>query len=397
MKYCHALLIFSLSVLLQGCGGGGGGGGSATGGNASGTPLGVAGSSYENNLSAVAAGFYGLSSVSTILGGSLEVTPQALAFADFFQEGTLSAVVAAHPAGGGANSLYFLKKNGTAWTDASSTFSGLNRQVCTSVKQLLVADLNKDSKPDIYVVCGGSAIGPQYYFLSNPSSLGYTRYESSFALNAESASIADMDGDANQTADLVTTDNGTVKVFLAQIVSGSLSFSQDNARLTNTSPVPSGVQSVTLVPKSQSDGSTKYDLVLGGSGSNGTSALWLKNTGGYFGTVGRSFLLPNLGSDVTFPFAELRGYIESNGLSYIYAMDHAKSLVKLYAYTTPAASLTGASGSAPALAHLQEFSSSSTLPTAGWPSQLAKVGNSFYPLDAACEVTGRCSAMFTLP
>lgn len=125
--------------------------------------------------------------------------------------------------------------------------------------------------------------------------------------------------------------------------------------------------------------------------------MWLKNTGGYFGAVGRSFLLPNLGSDLTYPYAELRGYIESNGLSYIYAMDHAKSLVRLYSYTTPAATLTGASGSAPALAHLQEFSSSSTLPTAGWPSQLAKVGNSFYPLDAACEVTGRCNAMFTLP
>jgi hypothetical protein len=395
MKYCHALLIFSLSVLLQGCGGGGGG--SGTGGNASSSPLGVAGSSYENNLAAVAAGFYSLSGVSTLLGGSLDVTPQALAFADFFQEGTFSAVVAARPAGGGANSLYFLKKNGSSWTDATLTFSGLNRQVCTSVKQLLVADLNKDSKPDIYVVCGGGASGPQYYFLSDPSSLGYTRYTSSFNLNAESASIADVDGDANRTPDVVTTDNGTVTVLLSQVVSNALSFTLDNSRLTNLSPIPSGVQAVNLVPRSQSDGTTKYDLIVGGSGSNGTSAVWLKNTGGYFGSVGRSFLLPNLGSDLTYPYAELRGYIESNGLSYIYAMDHAKSLVKLYSYTTPAITLTGTSNTAPALASLQEFSSSSTLPTAGWPSQLAKVGNSFYPLDAACEVTGRCNVMFTLP
>ncbi|MFM7011633.1 MAG: hypothetical protein ACKO0Z_20275 [Betaproteobacteria bacterium] len=340
-----------------------------------------------------------MSNLSTVLGG-LEVVPHALVFADFFQEGSFSAAVVAHSSGSSSNSLYFLKKSGTSWTDATNTFSGLNRQVCASVKQLLVADLNKDAKPDIYVVCGGNSPSPQYYFLSHPSNLSYTQYTTSFNVMAESASIADVDGGVNRTSDVITTDNGAVTVFLGQIdSSGVLTFTQDDARITNQSPVPNIVQAVTLVPRSQSDSTTRYDLVLGGSGSNGSSAVWLKNSGGYFGAVGRSFVLPNLGSDGAYPYAELRGYIESNGLSYIYAMDHAKSLVRLYSYITPAPTLTdpSPSNSAPSLAYSQAYNTTSNLPSAGWPYQLVKVGKNFFPLDAACEVTGRCNAMFSLP
>lgn len=395
MKYFFSVWILCLALCLQGCGGGGGAG--AAGGSSSSSALSLSASSYENNLAAASAGFYSLSNVSTILGGSVNVLPHALTFADFFQDGSYSAAVVAQPTGGGSNSLYFLKKTGATWTDATATFSGLNRQVCAAVKQLLVADFNKDSKPDVYVVCGGGSSGPQYYFLSDPTSLSYTRYTTSINLNAESASIADVDGDASRIMDIVTTDSGSVTVLRGQLVSGALSFVQDNARVTTDSPVPNGIQTVVLIPRTQADATVKYDLVMGGSGSNGTSAVWLKNSGGYFGAVGRSFLLPTLGADGTYPHAELRDYMESGGQSFLYVMDHANALVKLYAFSAPTISLTGPTTSASPLAHTQQYDTSSVQPTAGWPSKLVKLGTSFYPLDAGCEVSGRCAAMFSLP
>jgi len=167
--------------------------------------------------------------------GEQGLNPRAMAFADFTQDGSYSAIVVstinsptAFPPGftpPGANNapakLYFLQKDATGtWKDITSTLLKdlATRYVCINPSFIEVADINNDGKPDALISCTGIDftpgipvqdltpywLAPQFVVLSQPVGTYKVVQIPGLNIYAHESALADIDGDGN--VDIVTVD-----------------------------------------------------------------------------------------------------------------------------------------------------------------------------------------------
>jgi hypothetical protein len=166
----------------------------------------------------------------------------AVAFADFFQDGSLGMVTHSleydyrdiNTATEWGQVRFYRRENG-AWADRSSLLLA-DSAGCLHARKAVVADFNRDGQPDIFFACHGFDAAPfpgeqPLLLLSQPdgryagSKLPYTGYY-------HGASAADIDGDG--FPDLLVTDNMVQRTPHFLINNGDGSFRQDLTRLPDT-------------------------------------------------------------------------------------------------------------------------------------------------------------------
>ena len=338
MKKILSGLIFSVALVLMGCGGGGGGGSSQP---TKPTPLAVAASSYANKNDVL----LDLPQLLTIASNGGSSSAESVTFGDFFQDGTLSAfVVVGQPNSNGT--AYFLSKNANGiWEDKTSSnmISDADRSVCPTVSQSITADFNKDGKPDIYVSCrgvGGTGAVPQVLYLSRSGSVSYRKTTTSFNLFSWGVAAADIDGDANHTIDIVTSNwdagsYGFAHVLIGAVDSnGNFTLTQDNTKIPHGvgSDIPTKVTSVHLIPVA----GALPDLVLGGEASNGNPVLWMKNGGnGTFSSTGPQMFVRFDAVTVGGTRGELHDLVKSGASLYALMKDTSMLNMALVKYNYP--------------------------------------------------------------
>lgn len=133
-----------------------------------------------------------------------ELADLPAAAADFLRNGHLSwwAVQPAREAGA-ARLLLLERDAGGRWIDLSPRLlaGADDARVCARPRQLLVADFNRDERPDLYVVCDGE---PHLAWLSRADGR-YVRVDTGYAGWAGAAEAADVDGDG--CVDIIATDD----------------------------------------------------------------------------------------------------------------------------------------------------------------------------------------------
>ena len=390
-------ILWGLLVLLNACGGGGSGGGAGSPGSASVvTPKTVLPSSFENkSIPALPTELTQLPNLRLItsLGLSVDSIPSSLAVSDFQRNGTYSAFVIASD--GSSALAYFIGYSSSSWTDLSGDLfhSVADRATCAKPQQSLIADLNRDGRPDVYVVCAGVMSGgslqpqAQYVYMSQADGTYRKTTTATLApsvlLHASSAAIADID--KNGCLDVVTTDNGSLKIMMGTCSAGSYSL---NAPADNTGRVPSSavatlpanIQSTFLIPRGTAP--SRYDLLVGGDGSSqGTPIRWYLNHDGYFDT---NDVLEVRAYALAFGDSTNRyDYLESDSYGYIYISNvplgvTAQSFVKLVRIPLP-----NVSSDVSSLSYLVPAAGE---PLTNWPSAMRLHNNTLRVVDAGCTL-----------
>jgi hypothetical protein len=285
MKAFPALVLGVSVVLISACGGGGGSASPATPPVVA-TPIPVQPSSYENKMAAAAAlGPQPLPS---------EVTQgNAVAFGDFFQDGTYSMVTATCAdtncgGPGGNGTIHFYKLISGQWVDHTSDILSDNTG-CDHPRKAIVADFNGSGKPGVFFACHGVDAPPypgeQPHILLPQANGQYTNVTLPFTGYFHSASAADFNG--NGYADIVVTDNIVHGFPYFLVNNGDGTFHQDFTRLPSVQaygldgsqpdlsvPAVTGAQIFTaeLIDFSNTG---KYDLFLGGTAPDGNYGNWI--------------------------------------------------------------------------------------------------------------------------
>lgn len=205
-KLLNFIALVLSTTLLVACGGGGGGSGSggATGNNDI-HPIAVKRTSYLN--------FKNNGQGKT----NLPTYTHAMAYGDFFQNGTISLMTSPVTANSSnpadinkIGKIYFYKKINGAWIDKTSEILKDNSG-CVWPRKAVSADFNGDSKPDIFLACTGFDADPfagekQVLLLSQPDGK-YKRILLNITCYCHGASAADFSGTGY--ADLVITDTSS--------------------------------------------------------------------------------------------------------------------------------------------------------------------------------------------
>jgi hypothetical protein len=272
MKNKLSVLLLACTAALMGCGGGGG----ASSTLALPSPKLVELTSYGNKHDIVLD-----DPQVTALTGS---DGKTVSFGDFFQEGAYSAFVAVDV--GGTKEARFLKKNGSAWTDQTTSLmpNTSTRGVCSGLAQAFTADFNGDGKPDVFLACGMSSASDQQLLMSQSGSTSYARQTvidsagQSIQLQGWGAAAADLDGDGD--IDIVLAHNNEVVALENKLQSGGYwvlrSAGHSNAwiDLTTRLDFPTLPRKVFLIPHANA----LPDLVVGGDGAVGNITLaWMQS------------------------------------------------------------------------------------------------------------------------
>ncbi len=166
----------------------------------------------------------------TLESGEQNLSQRAVAFADFLQEGSFSAITAStfyRNAFPGSNpskwpdtaaKLYLLRKDSSGkWTDVTSQLikTPSERYICVTPGFIEIGDLNKDGRPDAVISCTGPDFTINGVF--DDSSLQYavlSQADGSYrvvtlavpSIYAHQVALADIDGDGN--LDILSVDTG---------------------------------------------------------------------------------------------------------------------------------------------------------------------------------------------
>lgn len=239
-------------------------------------PIAVKRSSYENKLLAGAMlGPIEKPWPAVKLVASEEITA-GIALADFFQDGTLSAVAFSgtfnNPAGPAtlAGRAYFFRRESGKWVDRTGLL--LKDQTgCISPRKALVADFNGDGRPDVFASCtgyddlvDGKLPGEAPRLLQSQPDGTYRNVPFGFSCYCHSAAAVDMSGDGH--ADLVVQDNALEGiVYFRNNRDGT--FTMDRTRVPGHEPGHGGnrAKSIWTVEVMDVWGTGRYDLFLGGA------------------------------------------------------------------------------------------------------------------------------------
>jgi len=249
-------------------------------------PMPVLASSYQNKIAAATAI------------GPQPPTPQygdAIAYGDFFQDGTESMVVNTlvynvndPSTATDYGSIYFYKKVNGVWVDHTSDILS-NTVGCLHPRKAIVADFNGDGKPDVFFACHGFDAAPfsgeqPHMLLSQPDGT-YKNVMLPFTGYFHGASAADFNG--NGYDDILVADPNVVGTpyFLVNNKDGT--FSQNFTRLPLVVPeTPAGATQTTNCASCSSPqiysvelidikGIGKYDALLGGTAPNNMYGNWV--------------------------------------------------------------------------------------------------------------------------
>jgi len=219
-------------------------------------------SSYENRMAAIQA-----------IGPQLPpLTGDALAYADFFQDGTYSYVIHSleynNQDPSTANKfghIYFYRKINGAWVESTKTLLADNTG-CLHPRKAVVADFNGDGKPDIFFACHGFDASPypgeqQHILLSQPDG-SYQNITTAFSCFCHGASAGDLNNDGYP--DVVVADQMVAQTPYVLINNGNGTFAQDFNRL----PADLKNRQIYSVELIDFDNTGKLDLWLGGNEPN---------------------------------------------------------------------------------------------------------------------------------
>lgn len=194
----------------------------------------------------------------------------AFALADFFQDGTQSLVlhtleynVADPSTYGNYGHIHFYKKNTlNAWVDQTSVLLA-NAVGCVHPRKAVVADFNRDGKPDVYFACHGVDASPfpgerPHVLMSQPDG-SYANLTLPIACYCHSASAADINADG--FADVLVTDTTVANKPFFLVNDGHGGFTADYDRL------PKALSNKQIYTAELIDfaGSGRYDVFLGGN------------------------------------------------------------------------------------------------------------------------------------
>lgn len=182
--------------------------------------------------------------------GEFGTNLRSLAFADFLQNGTHSAVIAStmyKGIEGNVNrqpdspaKLYFIQKSSDGtWRDISDSLftSSVNRYTCASPGYIEVADFNNDGKPDAVMSCSGPdfMVNGIYPNPSTPQVTLLSRSDGKYdisslgtSLSSHQLATADFNNDGN--VDVISTDGYNYNTPVIFWGKGDGTFIFDNAR-----------------------------------------------------------------------------------------------------------------------------------------------------------------------
>ncbi len=273
---------------------------------------------------------------------AMPVYAQAIAFADFEQNGSLSLVLGTFaPNAPGYNravtagkiKMYNRNSDSSPWVDITAKMLD-NDTGCITARKAIVADFNGDRKPDVFFAChgidifpppAGIGIGEHPRFLMSQPDGTYKNVDAGINCFCHGAAAADFDG--NGFADVVSTDTDVnlSPFFLKNMRDGS--FTKTNAGIP-TSVQPYSFPGQTLqygyqirsVELMDFDNTGKFDLVLLGA-QIGTPMDWkpriFKNPGNNDFSNASSTVLP-----VDEKFNDSMDIIYANGYIYLLNVDN---------------------------------------------------------------------------
>ncbi|HWI81711.1 VCBS repeat-containing protein, partial [Ramlibacter sp.] len=260
---------------------------------APGSPLPVQPSSYEQKIAAAAA-----------LGPQpmpAEVqSGNAVAFADFFQDGSWSMVTHSleydardAATAGRLGRIRFYRRGDGGWVDQTSTLLAQDTG-CLHPRKAVVADFNGDARPDVFFACHGFDAPPfpgeqPVLLLSQPDG-SYATSRLPFTGFFHGASAADVNGDG--FPDLLVAENMVSHTPHFLINDGAGHFTQDLTRL----PAALTYKPIFSAELVDAFGTGRYDAFLAGHESDGADALATlfanDGAGRYVGT--RTLVFPRL-------------------------------------------------------------------------------------------------------
>jgi hypothetical protein len=231
-------------------------------------------SSYENKIAAAAA-----------IGPQYQPFADAIAYADFFQDGSYSMVT--HPprynmfdpsTADQLGFIYFWKKVNGTWVNRTSELLSDNVG-CLHPRKAIVADFNDDQRPDVFFACFGFDTFPapgeqQRLLLSRPDGT-YSNTLVPDNSMAHAAAAADVDGDGD--VDVVLMDSVLSQGPHVLINTGNGAFARDLSRLPQVPAV-----TVELIDV---DRTGKYDLVMSGRETNSVEGVVLPPLNAFAPTI----------------------------------------------------------------------------------------------------------------
>lgn len=223
-------------------------------------PVPVQKSSYENKAAAAVVG-------SQYLPAEVEIG-NAVAYADFFQDGSLSMVThtlvysSQNPATAkDFGEVRFYRKISGAWVDQTALLLA-KPTGCLHPRKAIVADFNNDGQPDVFFACHGFDAAPfpgeQPVLLLSQADGTYLLGKLPYTGFFHSASAADINGDGY--VDILVTDNMIEGQPYFLINNGNGSFTKDTARL----PITVRYKPIFTAELLNFFGTGKYDVLLAG-------------------------------------------------------------------------------------------------------------------------------------
>jgi len=198
-------------------------------------------------------------------------TNDARAYADFLQEGTLSRFVHGTVYDSIIPGTMCLQRRTAtgSWVDVTSSYINDTRG-CLHPRKVIVADFNKDRKPDMFTACHGwdrsPYTGEKSILLMSNAQGRYDRFEIPIVAFSHGATAADVNGDGYP--DILLLDSSHNKYFFLINQGGTGTFERDDTRL----PASLNRTQYFTTEMTDVDGDGIVDVLIAGFDSNDVNA-----------------------------------------------------------------------------------------------------------------------------